>query len=504
MSLATLKKKSKSTKNVKIGFKRRMNPSYSQKTKTDNHYDIKPSASYYNLNKKYNIYKNMDCDGDCDVVVAVEPDLTGEHRVEVLSTQHLKKENMEKMKHTKREPDERCHKKNELNYKDDDMSKTASSAQFVMKKKKACLIDGSFLDPTVTIINKKLFFRVKGRGSILTKMRIEVSVVIYENPSESPKTYILKSVDSQENPITTDDQGEAIIDIEANGGTYELDPSPQHGKDVISHEDIYANPNNRIIIKLKPTEESVDTDTTLADNIIIRREYECTVNVENIQTSTSETISALVTTDTTGNNVAQGTLNVNIDTTLVSKLVSENNNIPDYQRETLKDDLQKIIGVSKDNLDIENFGQTYGIQQTSETLDEDLKKIEKASVIIDQLEKKISVVEEEINIISVINEIENSSDTIIDYNFSESTVITSTETQNVLNEIKELTNSVIDSNASETNQTELINLITISNQNNDLYSEIEDTFDESAIEAASLDDDISQYADISNVLDVST
>lgn len=141
MSLAALKKKSKSTKNVKIGFKRRMNPSYSQKTNIDNQYDIKPSVSYYNLNKKYNIYKNMDCDGDCNVVVAIEPDLTGEHRVEVLSTQHLKKENMEKMKHIKREPDERCHKKNELNYKDDDMSKTALSAQFVMNKKKACLID---------------------------------------------------------------------------------------------------------------------------------------------------------------------------------------------------------------------------------------------------------------------------------------------------------------------------------------------------------------------------
>ena len=100
------------------------------------------------------------------------------------------------MKHIKREPDERCHKKNELNYKDDDMSKTASSAQFVMKKKKACLIDGSFLDPiekTILAIKQKLFFRIKGRGSILTKMRIEVSVVIYENPSESPKTYILKS-----------------------------------------------------------------------------------------------------------------------------------------------------------------------------------------------------------------------------------------------------------------------------------------------------------------------
>ena len=54
---------------------------------------------------------------------------------------------MEKMKHIKREPNDRCDKKNELNYKDDDMSKTALSAQFVMNKKKVRLIDGSFLDP---------------------------------------------------------------------------------------------------------------------------------------------------------------------------------------------------------------------------------------------------------------------------------------------------------------------------------------------------------------------
>jgi hypothetical protein len=142
MSLAALKKKTRSTvKAITPAYKRRINQSYSQKTKTDNHYDIKPSISYYNLNKKYNIYKDSVSNGDCEVVVAVEPDLTGEHRVEVLSSQHLKKENMEKMKHTKREPDERCKKKNELNYKDDDMSKTSLSAQFVINKKKACLID---------------------------------------------------------------------------------------------------------------------------------------------------------------------------------------------------------------------------------------------------------------------------------------------------------------------------------------------------------------------------
>ena len=82
MSLAALKKKTRSTvKAITPAYKRRINPSYSQKTNIDNQYDIKPSVSYYNLNKKYNIYKNMDCDGDCNVVVAIEPDLTGEHRV---------------------------------------------------------------------------------------------------------------------------------------------------------------------------------------------------------------------------------------------------------------------------------------------------------------------------------------------------------------------------------------------------------------------------------------
>ena len=81
-------------------------------------------------------------------------------------------------------------------------------------------------------------------------------------------------------------------------------------------------------------------------------------------------------------------LNVNIDTTLVSKLVTGNNNNPDYHKETIKDEIEQITGVTRDDLDIENFGQTYGIQQTSETLDENQKKLEKSRAMIDNLEKK--------------------------------------------------------------------------------------------------------------------
>ena len=141
MSLAALKKKTKSSiKCIKPAYKRRINSTYTHSNPNIEYnfeaYDVKPNISYNNLYRKYNIYKNVNNEGDCKVVVDVEPDLTGEHRVEVLSTQHLKKENMEKMKHIKREQDKHCHKKNELNYKDDDMSKTALSSYFVINKKK--------------------------------------------------------------------------------------------------------------------------------------------------------------------------------------------------------------------------------------------------------------------------------------------------------------------------------------------------------------------------------
>ena len=500
MSLAALKKKTKSTKNIKIGFKKRINQSYSQTTNTDNSYIMKPNMSYYNIYKKYNNYKDSVSNGDCDVVVAIEPDLSGEHRVEVLSTQHLKKENMEKMKHIKREPNDRCDKKNELNYKDDDMSKTALSAQFVMNKKKACLIDGSFLDPiekSILAIKQKLFFRIRGRGSILTRMRVEISVVIYDIITENPKTYILKSLDSEGNPITTDDQGEAIIEIQAVDGTYELEPSPQFGKIIILHEEIYANPNNRIIIKLKPTEESVDTDTQFVDNIIIRREYECTVNVENVQIADTQVISALFTAET------QEVLNVNIDTTLVSKLVTENNNNPNYHKETIKDEIEQITGVRSNNLDIENFGQIYGIQQTSETLDEDQKKLEKSRAMIDNLEKKNSVVEEEINIISVLQEVQDSSVSIVEFNFSESSVITNTEIIDVLNEVQQITNTIIDSITDDSNKKELLNAVTISVNDNDSSQTIQSQFNIDEITNPETGDNVEEYFNLDSVLDVS-
>ena len=41
-------------------------------------------------------------------------------------------------------------------------------------------------------------------------MRVEVSVVIYDIITENPKTYILKSLDSEGNPITTDEQGKQL------------------------------------------------------------------------------------------------------------------------------------------------------------------------------------------------------------------------------------------------------------------------------------------------------
>ena len=480
MSLATLKKKSKSTKNVKIGFKRRMNPSYSQKTKTDNHYDIKPSASYYNLNKKYNIYKNMDCDGDCDVVVAVEPDLTGEHRVEVLSTQHLKKENMEKMKHIKREPDERCHKKNELNYKDDDMSKTASSAQFVMKKKKACLID-----PSVSLKTKHLFFIIKGRGSILTKMEVEVSFVIYDNSSESPRIFVL---DYQ---FFTDAQGEAILYITADeNGYYKLKNPSLYGMSSINHMTLVDSIDNRVLLKLKSTSISVDTDTVIPciDGIDIKRDYEATLKMNNkISNNGSQTIVG---------KTSQDKKNINIGTTLISKLLIKNKSNASYN---VIDDLVKIIGINEEDILITYYGQTFTSNSSANIL-----KIDQTLALVDQLEKKSAVVDEAFDVMDVIQECIDTSTAITSFDFNTSSVITSTETQNVLNELKELTKAILESDASETNQTELINLITISNQDNDLYTEIEANFDEAAIDAAVPSDNISQYADISNILDVSS
>ena len=487
MSLAALKKKTKNTKNIKIGFKKRINQSYSQTTNTDNSYIMKPNMSYYNIYKKYNNYKDSVSKGECDVVVAIEPDLTGEHRVEVLSSQHLKKENMEKMKHIKREPNDRCDKKNELNYKDDDMSKTALSAQFVMNKKKACLIDGSFLDPTVTIRKKKLFIRTRGRGSILTNMKVELFFIIYENLIDEPIMYLLN------NQFLSNAMGETIISVNADdNGNYELRDQLINGSNFISHSKIVSNTNNRILVKYTSTSSSIDTDVDLhcINSIDIKRDYEATTDILNNITDDEEIILG---------DISQDILNVNVGTTIISKLLLKNSIL--NTNYIFMDDLSIIIGVNKDNLNVAQYGQTITSSNEANILE-----IDKALTIIDQIEKKNSVLEDskKFDVMELIQESIDIPTSISNFDFTTSTVITDNDTKNVLNEIKELTNSIIESNVSDENKKELMNLITISNQDNDLYTEIEANFDEDAINNANPDDDISDYADILNILDVSS
>lgn len=501
MSLAALKKKVKQTKNIKIGFKKRINPSYTSNT-INYDYEMKPPISYYNLMKNYNNYKNSSFEGDCNVNVAIEPDLSGKHHTEVLSTQHLKKENIEKMKHIKREPDDKCNKKNELNYKDDDMSKTAMSAQFVMNKKKAKLIDNSCLTEEIVNKTKNLFFIIKGTGSIITGAEVEISVITHESDG-TIKPFVLLTNDENGNKIVTDLQGEAVINIVPNSDDNYLLKETQHGENFLNHDVINSNANNRVIITLKPTENSRDVDTSLVENIIIKREYQATLKLRSISDISRETITSNIA--LSAEPTVENLIKVNPVTTMISKLTTKNQDNPSYQADS---DMAILLGVDSSKIDIglipnENGGGTFG--QTF-NVDSDISNTVNNSItVVDQMEKWSASQEEEIDIMEdiIVNVLENNIP-VSDISSSHISENIQLESQNTLLEITRVVNDVYDSSMTDENIQLSLELLTIANQDGYLVEQLQDEFNSDTILNTDENDAITDIIpNIPSILDVS-
>jgi len=138
MSLATFKRKTKQLRNVKIGYKQRLaksdccvNPGNSVES---------PNRSYNNIyrNRRVFNFKNKN-GGCCSEIVKPVRDGTAQHRLERLTTHHLKEENVAKMTFAHKEILEGC-RDHHLNIIEDESGKT-KSAEHVMNKKKACLMN---------------------------------------------------------------------------------------------------------------------------------------------------------------------------------------------------------------------------------------------------------------------------------------------------------------------------------------------------------------------------
>jgi hypothetical protein len=241
MSLAAMKLKLKNTKGIKIGYK----PDWMSNRKRcyggNKHIkDSKPTISYQQYTNNLRLCKQKNR-GDCSKEIVLDPhkkphffDKSSEHRIDILNTNHLKKENVKKLKHKHKVALDGC-RDHALNILGDD-SGTVRTAEHVLNKRKACLI-GKPAETVIKVIeiDNSLFVNVRGRGSILSFMDVEIFVKMLDGD------LLLKIINN--NPFQTDETGEATISIE--------EMKTKNGVVDKNNVDYY-------IFKLVPTERSVN------------------------------------------------------------------------------------------------------------------------------------------------------------------------------------------------------------------------------------------------------
>ncbi len=148
--------------------------------------DQKPTISYEQYTNRLRLGKQCNR-GDCSKEIVLDPhkkphfaDKTADHRIEILNTNHLKDENVEKLKHQHKVALDGC-KNHALNILGDD-SDMVRTAEHVLNKRKACLIGKPSDIKTVAEVETvekeilPIFFVITGRGSILANMDVEVKV----------------------------------------------------------------------------------------------------------------------------------------------------------------------------------------------------------------------------------------------------------------------------------------------------------------------------------------
>ena len=242
MSLAAMKKKQRHTKGVNIGHRPTWTaPLYNVGYGGNKHIkDSKSTISYEQYTHRLRLGKHCNR-GDCTNEIVVDhnkkphfADKTAEHRIEILTTYHLKDEHVEKLKHKEKVVLDGCNN-HALNILGDD-SDMVKTAEHVLKKRKACLIGKPSKIESVDefeeiTTDNSLFFVVTGRGSILANMDVKVLV---NDGSDHLKELEAGSIKTSNAGIAS-----VEIDLKSNG---------------IDENDI-----NYYILKLVPTDESVNT-----------------------------------------------------------------------------------------------------------------------------------------------------------------------------------------------------------------------------------------------------
>ena len=242
MSLAAMKRKQKHIRGVKVGYKPHWASTRSNCSRAcgTNIKDSKPSISYEQYSNNLRLGKQTNR-GDCCNEIVLDPhkkplfaDKTAEHRIEILNTNHLKDENVKKLKHEEKNVLDGC-REHSLNILGDD-SNMVRTAEYVLNKRKACLI-GKPSETVITVneIDNSLFFTVRGRGSILSFMEVTIFVKIIEEDRLVP-------LETGEK-LQTDEAGEATINID--------NPVTKNGEVANENVDYY-------ILKLVPTTNSVN------------------------------------------------------------------------------------------------------------------------------------------------------------------------------------------------------------------------------------------------------
>lgn len=251
MSLAAMKRKQKHTRGIPIKHTPDWSsPLYNVGYGGNKHIkDQKHTISYRQYTN--NLRLGRQCkNGDCRKEIVVDPhktphfaDKTADHRIEILSTCHLRDENLEKTKHKHKVALDGC-KDHALNIIGDD-SDTVRTAEHVINKRKACLI-GKPTDKEILSADSikdldredSLFFIITGRGSILANMRVEVFVKLNDIDELKKLDFNTESSDT-----ATSRAGIASVDV-----LFKSSGTPIKKSDI----DYY-------ILKLVPTELSVNT-----------------------------------------------------------------------------------------------------------------------------------------------------------------------------------------------------------------------------------------------------
>ena len=247
MSLAAMKRKQKHTKHIPIGYRPDWTSHRSKCYGGNKHIkNSKPSISYEQYTNRLRLGKQTNR-GDCSKEIVLDPhkkphffDKSAEHRIEILNTNHLKDENVEKLKHKHKVALDGC-RDHALNILGDDSNKVRT-AEYVLNKRKACLLGkpteiksvAEIEDIEKNIIDNSLFFVITGRGSILANMNVEILIKV--NGEDN-----LKTLDS--GVIQTSTAGIASVKIDL----------------VTGGETVNKNDIDYYILKLVPTESSVNT-----------------------------------------------------------------------------------------------------------------------------------------------------------------------------------------------------------------------------------------------------